>query len=143
MVSHKAYLQKLNENRPPRTSLQKMFNEAAKSIIKNVDSLVKLDEPLPVSQLSRYLTVVCLAGIHAGTGSEQRDWMRILNTLMRTEILSRSQDKDDKDFTEAQVAQVEKIIEAANNYQRFTDAQYETFESDNGDARPAEGEKGA
>jgi hypothetical protein len=141
MVSSKVYLQRLNEKRKPRTAVHKMFKASATAIVNNVNDLVKLDAPLPISQLARYLSVVCLSGINACVGAEQRDWIRLLNMIMRTEVQARSQDaKDSEDTVRLKVAQVEKILEAASNYQRFTDAQYEAYESDNGDERPSEGE---
>lgn len=141
MVSSKAYLKKLNQHVGSNKPVHQMFDAVSKAIIKNVDSLITLDAPLPVSQLSRYLVAVCMAGVHSSTGTEQRDWIRLINMMLRTEISARAMDKDDKEFTEAQVEQVQNILEAAKNYQRFTDAQYEAVESDNGGSRPETGKE--
>ena len=139
-VSRKLSLAKLAEQlQPPKTETEKILRNTATDLIKQVKGLVTLDAPLPTSELSRYLTMVCLAGIHDSHGPEQRDWVRIINSIMRTEITARRMDSEDEGAIESRLEQVEHIVKAATNYQKFTEVEVDVEESGNGAARAKKG----
>ena len=138
----KLTLKELSSELPARHDDHKVIRQTARDLIEHVKHLVTMNQPLPTAELSRYLTMVCLAGIHDSHGSEQRDWVRIATGVLRTENAARKLESDDEKAIETRVEQVEKIVRAAEEYQRFMDVEveYEEFdEPGNGRPRPQEG----
>ncbi len=138
----KTSLKKLAESLPAHREDHRILKQTARDLIGEVKALVRLDAPLPTAELSRYLTMVCMSGIHDSNGTEQRDWVRIMTGVLRTEVAARKLDSDEDDAIERRIEQVEKISKAADKYKRFTDVEYESEDAGNGATRPKEGKKG-
>jgi hypothetical protein len=134
--SKKPSLKKLADQIQVRSTDQHILRETARDLIGQVKSLITMNQPLPTAELSRYLTMVCLSGIHDSHGTEQRDWVRIMTSVLRTETAARKLDSDDEGSIERRIEQVEKIVQAADNYTRFTDVELEDEDDSPGNGRP-------
>lgn len=105
-------------------------------LVKQIDELICIDEPLPVHEISRYLAQLCLVGIErAPSWTAKRYWVETMNKLLKTcnQINESKTGKSD----ERRMQVLGKLVEAASKRMELEDLLEDDDAPDEGKARSA------
>jgi len=114
-------------------------NRVIDRVVRRMTDLVTIDQPLPISELSRYLATICIAEVGRNEGRDRREWISLAMHLFRTEHAARRLDNANTAERMARSQMTEDILEAADElYQAEFHDEYHT---DDEVGRPKKGRK--
>lgn len=119
----------------PGRSLNGEDRQKVPDLVKKIDELICIDEPLPVHEISRYLAQLCLVGIERTPGwSSKRYWVETMTRVLKTCNSLDEQKTGKSDERRLQV--LGKLWDAASKRMELEDIT-EHDSADEGEARSA------
>ncbi|MHC4179936.1 MAG: hypothetical protein ACYSWU_20710 [Planctomycetota bacterium] len=116
-------------------SLNAEDRQKVPDLVKKIDELICIDEPLPVHEISRYLAQICLVGIERTPGwSSKRYWVETMTRVLKTCNSIDEQKTGKSDERRLQV--LGKLWDAASKRMELEDIR-EHDQADEGKARSA------